>query len=268
MFTFFKNHIQDDSCYGFYRLQSVGAFLSRVFEDVTAQLTLNNQSHAFDGYEPTWDDDVTSVSCSQTLVNAECVYMPRLSLSQPSYAARHGAQFYSAQELYRTRGLCISLSLSFSFPFSLSFSLSLCVPACMPVCIMSVSWPCLWPHHLRCVCVSRNKSDFECTALSWNSTGSVVIVGYGYYDRDDLITAKAFVSTWNVDRVNINPNKPVNDQIINQNGATSGFDMYFATSTFGAWKVPRGKTHLESTAYRSVNPMLFMILLFQAGHNH
>jgi len=104
--------------------QSMGVFLSRVEEDMVAQINLNNQSHAFDGYEAAWDDDVTSVTCSQTLVNAE------------------------------------------------------------------------------------HKGEFETTALSWNATGSVILVGYGHYDRDDLITDKAFVSTWNVDRMSINANKP------------------------------------------------------------
>lgn len=102
----------------------LAAFLARVEEDVSAQLLRNAASHAFEGYEVTWDEATAAVSCLHTLHHAEL----------------------------KGEGL-------------------------------------------------------ECTAVSWNASGSVVLVGYGRHDIEGFCTYRGFVCTWNVDRRNLNPEK-------------------------------------------------------------
>lgn len=52
------------------------------------------------------------------------------------------------------------------------------------------------------------EEELQVTGLSWNSTGSVVAVSYGRFDHEDWCTHKSALSTWNIDRRAIDPNKP------------------------------------------------------------
>lgn len=51
-------------------------------------------------------------------------------------------------------------------------------------------------------------AEFQCTDISWNSTGSVIAVSYGKFDHDDWCTHKSVVCTWNLDRRSLEPQKP------------------------------------------------------------
>ncbi|CAH1783665.1 unnamed protein product [Owenia fusiformis] len=46
------------------------------------------------------------------------------------------------------------------------------------------------------------------TALSWNSTGSVLAASYGNLNHEDWCTHKSALCTWNLDRRTVEPNKP------------------------------------------------------------
>ncbi|XP_015765490.1 PREDICTED: WD repeat-containing protein 34-like [Acropora digitifera] len=52
------------------------------------------------------------------------------------------------------------------------------------------------------------EEELQVTGLSWNSTGSVVAASYGRFDHEDWCTHKSALCTWNIDRRNIDPNKP------------------------------------------------------------
>lgn len=51
-------------------------------------------------------------------------------------------------------------------------------------------------------------SKFQVTGLSWNSTGAVIAACYGRYDHEDWCTHKTALCTWNLERRNLNENKP------------------------------------------------------------
>ncbi|KAK3094883.1 hypothetical protein FSP39_007461 [Pinctada imbricata] len=51
-------------------------------------------------------------------------------------------------------------------------------------------------------------SEFQITSLSWNSTGAVIAAAYGRYDHEDWCTHKSSLCTWNLDKRNMNENKP------------------------------------------------------------
>ncbi|XP_064630583.1 cytoplasmic dynein 2 intermediate chain 2-like [Lineus longissimus] len=50
--------------------------------------------------------------------------------------------------------------------------------------------------------------ELQVTGLSWNSTGSVIAAATGRFDHVDWCTHKSQLSTWNIERRNINTNKP------------------------------------------------------------
>jgi len=52
------------------------------------------------------------------------------------------------------------------------------------------------------------KGTLEVTSVSWNSTGSVVLAGYGKHDIEGFCTEKGFMCSWNIDRRNVKADKP------------------------------------------------------------
>eukprot|EP00039_Didymoeca_costata_P028878 m.22396 g.22396 ORF g.22396 m.22396 type:complete len:503 (-) comp7396_c0_seq1:30-1538(-) len=99
-------------------------FLLRIEEDVCAQLRRNATSHAFNGYEVCWEDEVKDVNIKHKL----------------------------------------------------------------------------------------SHDQLECSAVCWNSSGSLVIVGYGRNNTEAFCEEKGFVCTWNIDRSTLNENRP--DKVI------------------------------------------------------
>lgn len=54
---------------------------------------------------------------------------------------------------------------------------------------------------------SSLKNEYNCTALSWNCSGSVLAVGYGRLDHQDWCSHKSYLCTWNIDRRSLDSNK-------------------------------------------------------------
>ncbi|XP_069140209.1 cytoplasmic dynein 2 intermediate chain 2-like [Argopecten irradians] len=50
--------------------------------------------------------------------------------------------------------------------------------------------------------------ELHITGVTWNSTGAVIAASYGRYDHEDWCTHKSALCTWNLERRNINENKP------------------------------------------------------------
>lgn len=98
-------------------------FLTRVEPLVSEQLRRNLESHAFDGYEVSWEEESTAVSCLHTLEEAS------------------------------------------------------------------------------------QSSQFHCTGLAWNCTGSVLAASYGRFDHQDWCSHKSMLCTWNLDRRSIDSTK-------------------------------------------------------------
>ncbi|XP_048745989.1 cytoplasmic dynein 2 intermediate chain 2-like isoform X1 [Ostrea edulis] len=55
---------------------------------------------------------------------------------------------------------------------------------------------------------AAHEGQFQITSLSWNSTGAVIAASYGRFDHDDWCTHKTSLCTWNLERRNLNENKP------------------------------------------------------------
>ncbi|XP_055035133.2 cytoplasmic dynein 2 intermediate chain 2 [Misgurnus anguillicaudatus] len=53
-----------------------------------------------------------------------------------------------------------------------------------------------------------HERHLQVTSVSWNCTGSVIACGFGRMDDGDWNNEKSHVSTWNLDRRNVNPKRP------------------------------------------------------------
>ncbi|XP_056586362.1 WD repeat-containing protein 34 [Triplophysa dalaica] len=53
-----------------------------------------------------------------------------------------------------------------------------------------------------------HERHLQVTSVSWNCTGSVVACGFGRMDDGDWSNEKSYVSTWNLDRQNVNTKLP------------------------------------------------------------
>uniref|UniRef100_A0A8W8IMP9 WD repeat-containing protein 34 n=2 Tax=Magallana gigas TaxID=29159 RepID=A0A8W8IMP9_MAGGI len=55
---------------------------------------------------------------------------------------------------------------------------------------------------------AAHDGQFQITGLSWNSTGAVIAASYGRFDHEDWCTHKTSLCTWNLERRNLDENKP------------------------------------------------------------